>query len=144
MDWSFQRWLTIMDFKDIFLWFFIYGKQVFDYALILSWFYTTLKGVDFLVCFQSSRYHWIELLIIIPMSSSIQQDHNQITHWHKIKHLFSDEDDFWGWIASSVQHKHTPMLMPVLDKKKSAHDPIQLWLRGPGHSLAQLVKVSKS
>lgn len=56
MDWRFQKWLTIMDIKDIFLFLFTYDKQIFDYALILSWFYTTLERLIFFVCFQSSRY----------------------------------------------------------------------------------------
>lgn len=42
-----------MDFKDIFLLLFIYDKQIFDYALIHLWFYTTLERLIFLFAFRA-------------------------------------------------------------------------------------------
>lgn len=54
MDQCFQKWLTIMDFKDIFLLLFTYDKQIFDYALILSWFYATLERLIFLFAFRAA------------------------------------------------------------------------------------------
>lgn len=62
------------------------------------------------------------------MSSSIWQEHNCITQWHKIKHWFSEQDGCWGWEASSVQHRCTCILMLVLDKTNQLCSPVQLWL----------------